>query len=107
MTEYGMGGIVRSGLHKPLEDAANEILRQQLSAITRNADKSDVLTTWKEQDRRKREVYVTSGTPDGSIRRGIFTRSGVDRDSGLGHLSSVQGQIPSKSRGHGPSWDSE
>lgn len=98
-------GIVRTGLHKPLEDAANEILRQHLAGITRHQDKADILTPWKEQDRRKREVYVNSGTPDGSIRRGIFTR---DANTQHGHLNSVQSQIPSKFSGHGPNaWDNE
>lgn len=105
MSEYGNGGIVRTGLHKPLEDAANEILRQHLSGITRNADKSDVLTPWKEQDRRKREVYVSTGTPDGRVRRGIFSRAGVSGDSGFSHLSSVEGQTPPKPGRS--SWDSE
>lgn len=107
MTDHG-GGIVRTGLHKPLEDAANEILRQWASGITRNADKADVLTPWKEHDRRSREIYVNSGFPDGALRRGIFSRAGVDRESGLGHLSSVEGQKAPKSLGPGPStWDSE
>ena len=106
MSEHG-NGIVRTGLHKPLEDAANEILRQHLSKITRNADKSDVLTPWKEQDRRKREVYVSTGVPDGRLRRGIFSREGVPVESGLGHLSSVEGMKAPKNRGQGPSWDQE
>ena len=106
MSEYpSRGGIVRSGLHKPLEDAANEILRSHLAGITRHSDKSDILTPWKEQDRRKREIYVTSGTPDPALRRGTFSRS-VNPEQG--HLNSVQGQIPSKFNGHGPnSWDRE
>lgn len=108
MTTYGGGGIIRTGRHSPLEDVADEMLRVQLSAITRNADKSDVLTPWKENDRRSKEVYVPSGTPDGSLRRGIFSRAGVTSDSGLGHLSSVEGQRAPKYRGSGPSsWDSE
>lgn len=99
MPDYS-GGIVRTGLHQPLEAAADEILRQHLSAITRNADKSDVLTPWKHQDRTKREVYVSEGVPDGSLRRGIFTRS---YNPAHPHLNSVQGQKPRKTG----LWDNE
>lgn len=43
--------------------------------MTRHSEKSDILTPWKEQDRRNREVYVESGTPDPSVRRGMFHRA--------------------------------
>lgn len=86
-------GIIRHGIHQPLEDAANEILRVALSTVTRHSDKSDVLTPWKEQDRRKREVYVSTGTPDGALRRGISHRV---LNPGKPHLNSVEGQIPRK-----------
>ncbi len=97
--------IVRTGLHKPLEDAANEILRAHLAPMKRHEDKSDVLTPWKEQDRRSREVYVSTGTPDASLRRGIFSRAfNPDRP----HLNSVQGQIPSsQSSASRSTWDAE
>lgn len=101
-------GIVRTGLHKPLEDAANEILRASLAGVTRHADKSDVLTPWKEQDRRKREVYVSTGAPDASVRRGNFHR-GLNPERP--HLNSVDAYSPPSSgmaRGHGPNaWDNE
>lgn len=97
--------IIRTGMHKTLEDAANEILRQSLASVTRHSDKSDVLTPWKEQDRRKREVYVSTGTPDGSLRRGNFHR-GINPERP--HLNSVEGCLPPVGRGHGPNaWDSE
>jgi len=88
-----------------LEDAANALLYPALASITRHADKSDILTPWKEHDRRKREIYVTSGTPDPALRRGIFTRAA---NSEHPHLNSVEGMTPPKSSGHGPSsWDRE
>ncbi len=96
------GGIIRTGLHKPLEDAADEILRQHLSQIKRSADKSDVLTPWKHHDRTRREVYVSEGVPDGSLRRGIFSRG---YNTAHPHLNSVEGQRPAKDTGG--AWDRE
>lgn len=108
MTYHGDMPMARTGLHKPLEDAADSILHAQLSKITRNSEKSDVLTPWKEQDRRRRERYTTSGTPDGSLRRGIISRVAVHPDTGLAHLNSMQAQKASKSLGYGPNaWDGE
>lgn len=67
--------LPRRGIHPQLEAAANEMIRQSLKNVTRHSDKSDVLTPWKEKDRRDREVYVESGVPDPSIRRGMFHRA--------------------------------
>lgn len=74
------------GTHRALEDAADEILRQELSGITRPADKADILTPWKEQARRSREIYVASGTPDPANRTGMFHRA-INRKHG--HLNSA------------------
>jgi hypothetical protein len=85
------GMIVRQGVHKELEDAANEMLRVSMSGITKHSDKADILTPWKEQSRRSREVYVPSGSPDSSLRRGSFHR---DWNSQAPHLNSVEGFAP-------------
>lgn len=100
------GMRLRSGVHLPLEAAADEILRKALSGITKHSEKSDVLTPWKEADRRKREVYVSTGTPDGSVRKGNFHRVANTQH---GHLNSVEAMQPPKlDRSHGPSaWDNE
>jgi hypothetical protein len=97
---------LRSGVHAELEAAANEMLRISLKEVTRHADKSDILTPWKEQSRRSREVYVVDGTPDGSVRRGIFTRGW---NSEAPHLNSVEGFPLPKGAVTGPrsDWDSE
>jgi hypothetical protein len=58
-----------------LEKAANEMLRQSMAGVTKHSEKSDILTPWKEQDRLRREVYVESGVPDGTTRRGNFHRA--------------------------------
>lgn len=68
-------GRVRYGLHRFLEDEANRLLAQSMSGSTRWSDNSDILTPSKESRRRSREVMVSSGTPDPSLRRGSFTRA--------------------------------
>lgn len=74
------------GVHPELEAEADAILRKALSGITRPEDKSDVLTPWKEADRRSREVYVAEGTPDPANRSGVFHRSLNTKHS---HLNSA------------------
>ncbi len=64
---------LRHGVHQVLEDAADELLREDLRRHTRHVD-NDILTPWKEANRRKKEIYVTSGTPDPAVRRGCFYR---------------------------------
>lgn len=87
------GMILRYGTHKPLEEVANEILRQSLSGITAHSEKKDILTPWKDQDRRRREVYTSTGTPDGALRRGNFHRS---LNPSAPHLNSAEGFTPTK-----------
>lgn len=63
------------GVHQQLEEQANRLLAESLQGVTRPADKSDILTPWKEQDRRSKEIYVSSGTPERSAREGLFHRA--------------------------------
>lgn len=100
------GMILRTGVHREMEEAANELLRQHLSGITKHSDKSDILTPWKEQARRSREVYSSNGAPDGSLRKGIFGRALNPVQS---HLNSVEAMTPPKmNKAHGANaWDSE
>lgn len=65
---------IRRGVHRPLEDAADALIKQSLKGVTRHSEKSDILTPWKEQERKRREVLVPSGSPDASVRSGIFHR---------------------------------
>ena len=67
-------GFVRTGVHRPLEDAADELLRQSMAGVTSMEAKSDILTPWKQRDRLAREVYVASGVPDSAIRQGMYHR---------------------------------
>jgi hypothetical protein len=50
------------------------LLRRSLEGITSHAAKSDILTPWKETERRRREVYVADGVPDPAVRKGMFHR---------------------------------
>jgi hypothetical protein len=68
-------GRLRYGVHKELEAEADALLRQSLQGVTSHSAKSDILTPWKEVDRRRREVYVATGIPDPSVRQGMFNRS--------------------------------
>lgn len=63
------------GIHKAMEEEANRIIRESLKGVTKHSEKSDILTPWKEAERHRREVYVSSGTPEASARQGMFHRS--------------------------------
>jgi hypothetical protein len=76
-------------VHKPLEEEADRILAEQLKGQTKHSEKADILTPWKLKDRRSREVYVTSGTPDAALRVGIF-----HRELSLPRLNSRLGHAP-------------
>lgn len=78
-----------------LEAAANELIRKSLEGVTSMAEKSDILTPWKEQDRRSREVYNPSGVADSSLRSGMYHRSWNSRDA---HLNSRDGVATRGSR---------
>jgi hypothetical protein len=66
--------LVRRGVHRPLEDEANRLIRESLRGVTKHSEKSDILTPWKEAERYRREVYVADGSPDQATRRGMFHR---------------------------------
>jgi len=81
-------GRMRFGVHKPLEEIADAIIAESLRGVTSQSAKSDILTPWKERDRRSREVYTGVGTPDPSIRQGMFHRR---VNPSLPHLNSRDG----------------
>jgi hypothetical protein len=84
-------GRVHCGVHGPLEREADAIIYGSLKDVTSQEAKSDILTPWKEQDRRSREVYSNSGSVDPKIRRGMFYRV-VNPTSP--HLNSRDGVSP-------------
>lgn len=65
---------LRRGAHRLLEEEANRLIRESLRGVTKHSEKSDILTPWKEGERRRREVYVASGAPEAHMRRGMFHR---------------------------------
>jgi hypothetical protein len=84
---------LRSGVCRPLEDYANELIRQSLEGVTSRSAKSDILTPWKEEDRARREILTSTGYADPAVRRGMFRRAWNSRHS---HLNSRDGFFPSR-----------
>jgi hypothetical protein len=68
-------GVLRTGVHQPLEDEADAMLKLDLAKTSSVRDRGDILTPSKEALRRRREVLVASGTPDPSVRQGIYGRA--------------------------------
>lgn len=83
-------GRVRYGVHMPLEQVADELLRTSMIGETSRDAKSDILTPWKLANRLAAEIYTSSGTPDPSLRLGIFSR---DRNLTKPYLNSCDGAI--------------
>lgn len=84
-----MSGMrIRRGVHLPLEEEADRLIKESLVDTTRHADKADILTPWKLRDRLSREVYVASGTPEAHLRQGRFGRVYNPRQP---HLNSQDG----------------
>ena len=79
---------MRTGVHPILEREADRLIRESLKGVTSHSDKRDILTAWKQADRHRKEVYVTSGSPDASVRRGMFHRAA---STGRPHLNSRDG----------------
>lgn len=88
--------FVRRGVHHELEAAANKLLKDSLKGVTRYSEKSDILTPWKEQMRARREVHVRSGTPDPTVRRGMYNRAASLSSP---HLNSRDGISPAHRTG--------
>jgi|JI10StandDraft_1071094.scaffolds.fasta_scaffold22167_10 hypothetical protein len=81
---------LRYGVAKALEEEANAILADSLRTA-RAPEKMDILTPWKEQQRRRREIFVASGVPDPATRLGMFHRR---TNPTRPHLNSRDGVTP-------------
>lgn len=79
---------MRFGAHDLLEAEANRMLRESLKGVTSFSEKKDILTPWKEGQAKRREVFVPSGTPDATVRRGMFKR---EANRGAPHLNARDG----------------
>lgn len=80
----------RYGIHPLLEAEANRLIKESLAGVTSQSAKSDILTPWKEKDRRDREVYAESGAPDAAVRKGMYHRAYNPVSS---HLNSRDGVV--------------
>lgn len=87
---------VQYGVNPILEKEADRLLRESLKGVTKHSEKADLLTPWKEADRYKREVYVASGVPDASTRKGMFHRA---LNTAKPELNSRDGISPPRSTG--------
>ena len=79
---------LRHGVYLPLEEEANRLITESLAGVTSRAEKSDILTEWKMEDRQRREVYTSTGFADPAVRRGMFGRAWNSR---YPHLNSRDG----------------
>jgi hypothetical protein len=67
---------VKSGIHEQLEAEADALLFGSLKHVTSREEKSDILTPWKDKNRRSREILSRTGHPiDGALRRGMYHRA--------------------------------
>lgn len=80
---------MRFGIHRPLEDEADRLLK--MGALSHPTDPTLILTPAKEALRRRKEILVASGTPDPSLRRGVFGRA---INPSMPHLNSRDGMAP-------------
>jgi hypothetical protein len=79
---------VRHGVDPELEAAADELLKQSFLEDPDPDEKSLILTKYMLQNRYKREVYTSEGTPDGAVRRGAFHRALNGKHL---HLNAIEG----------------
>lgn len=94
-----MSDVVRSGVHLPLERAADEWIKASLAGVTSQEAKSDILTPWKMQDRLSREVFNVNGVAEPHTRRGMFHRVA---NPAKAHLNSRECVSPPPRRGVSP-----
>lgn len=84
------------GVHPYLESAADALIKQSLKGVTSFAAKSDILTEWKDAERHRREVYVTSGTPDPALRKGMFHRVWNSRKQNLNSRDGISSALSNR-----------
>ena len=67
-------GRMSFGVHQRLEAEADRLIKESLRGVTKHSEKADLLTPWKAAERYRREIYVQSGVPEESVRKGMFGR---------------------------------
>lgn len=83
-----MNNRIRYGVDHDLEAQADALLRQSFLDNPDPDAKALILTPYMLQNRLKREVFVSGGTPDGAVRKGSFHRSLNRR---YPHLNAAEG----------------
>jgi hypothetical protein len=76
-----------------LEEEADRLIAESLAGVTSRAEKSDILTPWKLEDRLRHEVYTSTGFADPAVRRGMYGRAWNPR---YPHLNSRDGHYPAR-----------
>lgn len=67
---------VKSGIHEQLEALADELIFGSLKDVTSREEKSDILTPWKEKNRKSKEILSRTGHPiDAALRKGMYHRA--------------------------------
>lgn len=83
------GMRLRFGVNALLEEEADRLIYESLQGVTSREEKSDILTPWKEKDRKSKEILSRTGTPiDASVRKGMFHRA---YNRAQPHLNSYDG----------------
>jgi hypothetical protein len=90
------------GEHPVLEEEANRLIRESMKGKTSHESKSDILTPWKLQDRRRREVYVQRGVPEAALRSGNFGRVASHTHPHLNAMGSLSGFVFARRRHTSP-----
>ena len=80
-------GRLRNGTCRDLEDRATALLRE---SVTNGAGRGDVLTPGMMEARQRREILVSTGMPDGRVRKGVFSRAW---NPSMPHLNSRDGAM--------------
>lgn len=83
-----MTGRIHYGRHEALESEADRILSDELRPLPAT-QKQDILTPWKERQRRSHELYVSQGVPE-AVYRGNFHRV---YNGDMPHLNNTQGIV--------------
>lgn len=90
-----MSNAVRYGTCAQLEEHATALLLASIEGATR-AEKSDIITPWKENNLKRREIFTTFGVPDPAVRKGQFSKS---YNPAKPDLNSREGATPPPRRG--------
>jgi hypothetical protein len=88
----------QTGINEDLEAQANEIIRKSLEGVTKYSEKADILTPWKEQDRKKHEVLTPTGLANPMQRQGTYGRVANLERASLNSREGVSGLLSHRPR---------